>query len=116
MACAWHPRYSEFFYESDVSSAAEANPTPKPWFFSFTFVVACCTIVSGCLAERTRLVVYPLYTLVIAALVHPLLVHWIWTPKGWLNGVSTCNVLDWAGGTVVHMVGECAAGGRQQQQ
>jgi hypothetical protein len=34
----------------------------RPWFLSFTFAVACCVIVSGCLAERTRLLVYPAYT------------------------------------------------------
>ena len=44
---------SFFFFE------AEAGGAQRPWFFSWTFCVAACTIVSGCLAERTRLAVYP---------------------------------------------------------
>jgi hypothetical protein len=44
--------YSGFFYEGDLSMGHQ-----RPWFLSFTFAVACCVIVSGCLAERTRLVV-----------------------------------------------------------
>ena len=77
----------------------------RPWFFSWTFCVAACTIASGCLAERTRLVVYPAFTLTLAALVHPLLVHWLWAPGGWMGRVSRCPPLDFAGGTVVHMAG-----------
>lgn len=90
--------YTHFFFEGE----GEAS---RPWFFSWTFCVAACTIVSGCLAERTRLLVYPAFTVVIAALVHPLLVHWVWSPDSWLGGVSGCKPLDFAGGTVVHMIG-----------
>jgi len=67
--------------------------------------VAACTIVSGCLAERTRLAVYPAFTCAIAALVHPVTVHWMWSPDSWLGRVSVCKPLDFAGGTVVHMIG-----------
>lgn len=31
----------------------------KPWFYSYTFAISTVTIVSGCLAERTNLVAYP---------------------------------------------------------
>ena len=94
-----HYRKTYFFYESTDVNA-------KPWFFSFTFVIASCTIVSGCLAERTRLLVYPLFTVVISAWVHPLLAHWFWSPNGWTNTISSCTVLDFAGGSIVHIVGE----------
>jgi hypothetical protein len=45
--------YSGFFLED---SGVDAD---RPWFFSWTFCVACVTIVSGCLAERTRFAAYP---------------------------------------------------------
>ncbi|WIA19506.1 hypothetical protein OEZ85_004117 [Tetradesmus obliquus] len=92
--------YSGFFYEGDLAMGHQ-----RPWFLSFTFAVACCVIVSGCLAERTRLVVYPLYTVLITALVHPLLVHWIWVDYSWLNSLGPCRVLDFAGGLAVHALG-----------
>lgn len=93
-------RYTGFFSEGNATSSN------RPWFLSFTFAVACCVIVSGCLAERTRLLVYPAYTLVLASLAHPLVVHWVWVPHSWLNRVSSCQVLDYAGGLPVHALGE----------
>ncbi|KAI8471943.1 MAG: putative ammonium transporter [Monoraphidium minutum] len=90
--------YTHFFFEAEGQAS-------RPWFFSWTFCVAACTIVSGCLAERTRLVVYPAFTCAIAAFVHPLLVHWLWSPDSWFARVSPCRPLDFAGGTVVHMIG-----------
>jgi ammonia channel protein AmtB len=95
-----------------AAAARESNalrggaPPPRPWFFSWTFAVACVTVASGCLAERTRLAAYPAYTVALSSLVHPLLVHWVWGESSWLNAsVSRCPVLDFAGGTVVHMAG-----------
>lgn len=91
--------YSGFFTEGSLRSSS------RPWFLSFTFAVACCVIVSGCLAERTRLVVYPAYTVLLVSLVHPLVVHWVWAEHSWLNKVSSCKVLDFAGGLPVHALG-----------
>lgn len=89
---------SHFFFEAGAVSS-------RPWFFSWTFCVAACTIVSGCLAERTQLAVYPAFTVAIASLVHPVLVHWLWARESWLAHISACRPLDFAGGTVVHMIG-----------
>eukprot|EP00877_Chromochloris_zofingiensis_P005647 jgi/Chrzof1/15083/Cz09g26170.t1 len=91
--------YTGFFFEGDYITAT------RPWFFSWTFAVACCTIVSGCLAERTRLIAYPVYTVVISVIVHPIMVHWVWASDSWMASVSYCQVLDFAGGTVVHFIG-----------
>lgn len=79
----------------------------KPWFFTWTFALSCVTIASGCLAERTHLFVYPVYTAVLSLLVHPVVAHWVWNPESWLNAKAgtTCRFLDFAGGTVVHIVG-----------
>lgn len=70
-------RTTQFFYEGEFLE----NKYTRPWFFSWTFCIAACTIISGCLAERTALAAYPAATLLIAAIVHPLLVHWIWNPQ-----------------------------------
>jgi ammonia channel protein AmtB len=53
--------------------------------------------------------VYPIYTVVVTALVHPLMVHWIWVDSSWLNTLSSCRVLDFAGGLAVHALGEAVA-------
>jgi Amt family ammonium transporter len=45
------------------------------------------------------------FTAAIASLVHPVCVHWLWGADSWLGRVSACRPLDFAGGTVVHMIG-----------
>ncbi|KXZ50943.1 hypothetical protein GPECTOR_14g19 [Gonium pectorale] len=79
----------------------------KPWFFTWTFCLSSVTIASGCLAERTHLFVYPVYTAVLSIAVHPVIAHWAWSPDSWLSNKtgSPCRFLDFAGGTVVHIVG-----------
>ena len=79
----------------------------KPWFFSFTFALSTVTVVSGCLAERTSLIAYPLMTTVVTSFVFSVASHWVWSDSGWLKNLnSDCIYLDFAGGTVVHAVGE----------
>mmetsp|Transcript_4902 Transcript_4902/g.8523 ORF Transcript_4902/g.8523 Transcript_4902/m.8523 type:complete len:455 (-) Transcript_4902:1366-2730(-) len=90
---------SRFFQDSvDITT---------PWFFSLTFALSTATIVSGCMAERTSLAIYPTITMMLTSWVHPLVAHWVWDPHGWLNNgtVSRCVFLDHAGGAVVHTVG-----------
>jgi ammonia channel protein AmtB len=55
--------------------------------------------------------VYPIYTVVVTALVHPMMVHWIWVDSSWLNTLSSCRVLDFAGALAVHALGEQPAAG-----
>lgn len=94
-------RTNMFFYEGQYTY----DKAIRPWFFSWTFCIAACAIISGCLAERTALAAYPIATLLISGVVHPLLVHWMWSPSGWMSNISECQVLDFAGGLVVHMLG-----------
>ena len=61
---------------------------------------------SGCLAERTNLIVYPILTVVMSMWIHPVCAFWAWNATSWLQSVSHCQFLDFAGGTVVHIVGE----------
>ncbi len=53
---------------------------------------------------------YPIFTLLMAAWVHPVAVHWVWTKGSWLLSINDeCRFLDFAGGTVVHICGERGA-------
>ena len=70
-------------------------------------VMTATTIVSGCLAERAQFEAYLAYTPLMAVLVYPLVVHWV--TQGWLTTFAThCTYLDFAGGSMVHLVGELA--------
>ncbi|HBY53188.1 MAG TPA: ammonium transporter [Marinilabiliales bacterium] len=71
--------------------------------FQTVFAATAATIVSGAMAERTEFKSYLMYSLVISAVIYPVSGHWIWG-GGWLSQLSTPFV-DFAGSTVVHMVG-----------
>lgn len=71
--------------------------------FQTVFAATAATIVSGAMAERTEFKSYLIYSLIISALIYPVSGHWIWG-GGWLSQLSTPFV-DFAGSTVVHMVG-----------
>ena len=75
------------------------------WLFQAAFCGAAATIVAGGMAERMKFSAYLIYSLIISALVYPLVGHWIWG-GGWL---ASLNFADFAGSTVVHAVGGFAA-------
>jgi Amt family ammonium transporter len=78
---------------------------PAFWFFQAAFCGAAATIVAGGMAERMKFGAYLMYTVVISALVYPIVGHWIWG-GGWL---SKMGFQDFAGSTVVHATGGWAA-------
>lgn len=73
--------------------------------FQNVFAATAATIVSGAMAERTKFISYIIYSVVISALIYPVVGHWIWG-GGWLQ---QRGMIDFAGSTVVHSVGGWAA-------
>ncbi len=71
------------------------------YFFQMVFAATAATIVSGAMAERTKFSAYLVYSVVISALIYPVVGHWIWG-GGWLAGIG---MWDFAGSTVVHSTG-----------
>jgi Amt family ammonium transporter len=63
-------------------------------------------LVVGAVAERIRFTAYILFIVLFSLLVYAPLAHWTWHPKGFL---AQMGVLDFAGGTVVHISAGCAA-------
>ena len=80
---------------------------PVTFIFQVAFAATAATIVSGAMAERTKFKSYFLYSIVISALIYPVVVHWNWG-GGWLSQLST-PFHDFAGSTMVHMTGGVAA-------
>ena len=80
-------------------------PLYANWLFHAVFCGAAATIVAGGVAERMKFKAYLIYSFVISATVYPVVGHWIWG-SGWL---ANLNFADFAGSTVVHVVGGSAA-------
>lgn len=100
-----------FLFFKDVVSGAPwslAPSIPLSLFALFQMMFAIITpgLVVGAVAERIRFTSYILFTVLFSLLVYAPLAHWSWHPDGFLFG---WGVLDFAGGTVVHISAGCAA-------
>ncbi len=68
--------------------------------FQMMFAVITPALITGAFVERVKFKGFLLFSLLWATLVYDPLCHWVWGQGGWLK---TMGVLDFAGGTVVHI-------------
>lgn len=90
----------------------------KPWslaatiplalfaFFQMKFAIITPALITGSFAERINFKSYVLFIVLFSLIVYTPLAHWTWHPDGFLFKLG---VLDFAGGTVVHMSAGWAA-------
>jgi ammonium transporter, Amt family len=76
------------------------------WFFQFAFCAVSLAIVWGTTLERIKFGVYLIYAVIFAAVIYPLASHWIFG-GGWLQ--ANFGMQDFAGSTVIHLVGATGA-------
>jgi Amt family ammonium transporter len=74
--------------------------------FQMMFAIITPSLVVGAVAERIRFSSYLLFIILFTLFVYAPIAHWTWNPKGFL---FKWGVLDFAGGTVVHISAGCAA-------
>ena len=100
-----------FLFFKGVTSGAPwslAPTIPLLLFSLFQLMFAIITpgLVVGAVAERIRFTAYTLFIVLFSLLVYAPIAHWSWHPQGFLFKMG---VLDFAGGTVVHISAGCAA-------
>ena len=76
------------------------------WLFQFSFCAVSLAIVWGTTLERIKFGVYIIYAVIFAALLYPIGSHWIFG-GGWLQ--VSVGMQDFAGSTVVHLIGATGA-------
>jgi len=74
--------------------------------FQLKFAIITPALITGSFAERVRFSSYLLFMCLFSVFVYSPLAHWTWHPDGFLHKLG---VLDFAGGTVVHMSAGFAA-------
>ena len=72
--------------------------------FQFSFCTTSATLVSGSLAERTKIPAYIGFTALMTGIIYPIVAAWCWG-NGWL---MQRGYHDFSGSGVIHVVGGCA--------
>lgn len=98
---------THLFYKG-VNSGEPVGGIPTTLFSLFQLMFAIITpgLVVGAVAERIRFTAYILFIVLFSLLVYAPIAHWTWNSEGFL---FKWGVLDFAGGTVVHISAGCAA-------
>ncbi|QEL54095.1 ammonium transporter [Chromobacterium paludis] len=79
-----------------------AGTIPESVFMTFqmTFAIITPALITGAFAERMKFSAMLVFMTLWSLLVYAPVAHWVWAPGGWM---ADKGVLDFAGGTVVHI-------------
>jgi ammonium transporter, Amt family len=79
---------------------------PAKFFFQFVFCAVSLAIVWGTTLERIKFGAYLIYAVIFSSVIYPIISHWIFG-GGWLQ--ASFGMQDFAGSTVVHLIGATGA-------
>src|SRR6202047_3691351 len=83
-----------------VNELAKTIPESVYMCFQMTFAIITPALICGAFADRMKFSALMWFMTAWALLVYAPVAHWVWGPGGFLNDAG---VLDFAGGTVVHI-------------
>ena len=105
-ANAWFGGFDRAFL-GGVAESSQSGTLPETVFlmFQMTFAIITPALIVGGFAERTRFSAVMIFSALWLLLVYAPVAHWVWG-GGWLQQMG---LLDFAGGTVVHITAGVAA-------
>ena len=87
------------------SHAGTYGSTGVPIFavacFQLMFAIITPALISGAIADRTKFVGWSVYVLAWVTVIYFPVAHWVFSPNGFIN--AKLHVMDFAGGTAVHI-------------
>ena len=86
--------------------SASVATVPSKFLFQFVFCAVSLAIVWGTTIERIKFGAYLIYAIIFSAVIYPVVSHWIFG-GGWL--AANFGMQDFAGSTVVHLIGATGA-------
>ena len=111
---AWIGDFSRFFlsglaenwdkpFTLGSGDAAVATTIPESIFLTFqmTFAIITAALITGAVADRMKFSALMVFIGLWTLLVYSPVAHWVWHPAGW---IFELGALDFAGGTVVHIL------------
>jgi ammonium transporter, Amt family len=84
----------------NVADMATTIPETVYMMFQMTFAIITPALIAGAFADRMKFSAMCIFMTLWSLLVYSPIAHWVWAPSGWANQMG---VLDFAGGTVVHI-------------
>jgi Amt family ammonium transporter len=97
---------SQFFLKGmeidsfNVDAGAKTIPESVYMCFQMTFAIITPALICGSFADRMKFSAMMWFIGLWSIIVYAPVAHWVWGPGGWLGALG---VLDYAGGTVVHI-------------
>jgi Amt family ammonium transporter len=82
------------------AAAVQTIPEAVYMMFQMTFAIITPALIAGAFADRMKFSAMCIFMTLWSLLVYSPVAHWVWAPTGW---VAQLGVLDFAGGTVVHI-------------
>jgi Amt family ammonium transporter len=84
----------------DVPDMATTIPETVYMMFQMTFAIITPALIAGAFADRMKFSALCFFMVLWSLVIYAPIAHWVWSPSGWANQKG---VLDFAGGTVVHI-------------
>ena len=82
------------------AAAVQTVPETVYMMFQMTFAIITPALIAGAFADRMKFSALCIFVTLWSLLVYSPVAHWVWAPTGW---ASQMGILDFAGGTVVHI-------------
>src|SRR5690349_21238435 len=83
-----------------VSHLAPTIPESVYFVYQMTFAIITPALITGAFADRMKFSAMLIFMTLWSIIVYSPIAHMVWEPTGWL---ATAGILDFAGGTVVHI-------------
>lgn len=96
------------FFMAGVTESSMSGDIPESVFamFQLTFAIITPALIVGAFAERMKFSSMLVFSAIWLVFVYGPVTHWVWAGDGWL---AKMGLLDFAGGTVVHVTAGVAA-------
>ena len=82
------------------AAAVQTVPETVYMMFQMTFAIITPALITGAFADRMKFSALCIFMTLWSLVVYSPVAHWVWAPTGWM---AQLGVLDFAGGTVVHI-------------